>query len=74
MGKSIAQDLLDLGFTRVEQLAREDPQVLYDRLCAMRQCRMDRCMLYVLRCAVYFASTGEHDPELLKWWRWKDNP
>lgn len=31
--------------------------------------QVDRCMLYVFRCAVYY----EHDPELLKWWNWKDN-
>ncbi|MBC8473125.1 MAG: pathogenicity locus, partial [Planctomycetes bacterium] len=30
------------------------------------------CMLYVLRCAVYYASNTEHDPDLLKWWNWKD--
>ncbi|MGA3073400.1 MAG: helix-hairpin-helix domain-containing protein, partial [Bryobacteraceae bacterium] len=30
------------------------------------------CVLYVFRCAVYFASEAEHDPELLKWWNWKD--
>ncbi|WP_394701143.1 helix-hairpin-helix domain-containing protein [uncultured Methanolobus sp.] len=33
---------------------------------------LDRCMLYVFREAVYFASNEEHDPELLKWWNWKD--
>jgi hypothetical protein len=33
---------------------------------------VDRCVLYVFRCAVYFASEAEHDPELLKWWNWKD--
>ncbi|MBL7185950.1 MAG: hypothetical protein ISS70_06470 [Phycisphaerae bacterium] len=29
-------------------------------------------MLYVLRCAVYYASNAERDPELLKWWNFKD--
>jgi hypothetical protein len=29
-------------------------------------------MLYVFRCAVYFATEEFHDPELLKWWTWKD--
>jgi hypothetical protein len=33
---------------------------------------VDRCVLYVFRCAVYFASESKHDPELLKWWNWKD--
>jgi hypothetical protein len=29
-------------------------------------------ILYVFRCAVYCASNENHDPELLKWWNWKD--
>jgi hypothetical protein len=29
-------------------------------------------MLYVLRCAVYYASTDDPNPERLKWWNWKD--
>ena len=28
--------------------------------------------LYVLRCALYYASTDDPDPELLQWWNWKD--
>ncbi len=24
--------------------------------------------------AVYYVNAGEHDPELLKWWNWKDRP
>ena len=43
-----------------------------DALSALRGRKMDRCVLYVFRCAVYFASESEHDPELLKWWNWKD--
>jgi hypothetical protein len=33
---------------------------------------VDRCLLYVFRCAVYFASHKKHDPKLLLWWNWKD--
>ncbi|MHA2066255.1 MAG: hypothetical protein ACXABY_17925 [Candidatus Thorarchaeota archaeon] len=29
-------------------------------------------MLYVFRCAIYYASNNEHDPQLLKWQNWKD--
>lgn len=72
VGPTIAQDLRDLGITRVEQLRGADPQALYDRLCALAGTHVDRCMLYVLRCAVYFASEFPHDPELLQWWAWKD--
>jgi len=33
--------------------------------------RVDRYLFYVLRCAVYYASSEKHDLELLKWWNWK---
>jgi hypothetical protein len=47
---------------------------MYADLCRQRKAAVDRCVLYVFRCAVYFASQTVHDPELLKWWRWKDKP
>lgn len=72
IGRSMAEDLHDLGFRRVADLRDRDPQEMYDRLRSMRGGTMDRCVLYAFRCAVYFASHEEHDPELLKWWRWKD--
>jgi hypothetical protein len=34
---------------------------------------VDRCMLYVFRCAVYYATNKKHDPKLLKWWNWKED-
>jgi Pathogenicity locus len=72
VGKSIAQDLRDLGITRVADLRNADPQRLYDDLCQRQGAQIDRCVLYTFRCAVYFASEELHDPELLKWWNWKD--
>lgn len=72
VGASIAEDLWNLGVHSISDLAGRDPQDLYDRLCARTGTRVDRCMLYVFRCAVYFASTPNPDPDLLQWWRWKD--
>lgn len=74
IGPSLARDLLDLGYSRVESLVNEDPQAMYDTLCQMRGAHIDRCVLYTFRCAVYFATqpAQEHDPELLKWWNWKE--
>ena len=72
VGKSIARDLRDLGIARVADLRGADPEALYDNLCALRGAHSDRCVLYTFRCAVYFASEEQHDPELLKWWNWKD--
>ncbi len=72
IGPRMAQALRDLGFSRVEDLRDQDPELMYEDLSALRGARVDRCVLYVFRCAVYFASTEQHDPDLLKWWRWKD--
>lgn len=72
VGPRIAEDLYDLGYYTPESIRGEDPSLMYDRLCVYQGCRVDRCMLYVFRCAVYYVSNNEHDPELLKWWKWKD--
>ena len=72
VGPSIARDLTDLGYTSVSGLRGEDPESMYQRLCELRGTHIDRCVLYVFRCAVYFAGNTGHNPELLKWWNWKD--
>ncbi len=72
IGSSLANDLRELGIHAVSDLAGRDPEALYERLCLLRGSPMDRCVLYAFRCAVYFASHERHDPELLKWWNWKD--
>lgn len=72
VGPSIANDLTELGIRRVRDLEGRDPHELYERLSARRGVRMDPCVLYVFRCAVYFAETEGADGELLKWWNWKD--
>jgi len=72
VGPSISRDLEELGVGEVGDLRGRDPEELYARLCAARGERLDRCVLYVFRCAVYYAGRSAHDPELLKWWNWKD--
>ncbi len=72
VGKRIAEDLWNLGLRSVSDLKNQDPEDLYLRLCALQGTHVDRCLLYVFRCAVYYASNDIHDPELLKWWNWKD--
>lgn len=72
VGPSIAKDLRDLGYRNVEDLAGGDAEAMYQQLCDLRGQHIDRCVLYVFRCATYFAETDAHDPELLKWWNWKD--
>jgi hypothetical protein len=72
IGKSLSKDLERMGFREVSELADQDPEVLYERMIALERQHVDRCVLYTFRCAVYFASHSEHDPEKLKWWNWSD--
>ncbi len=72
VGKSIAHDLWALGLRSTSALKRQDPERLYERFCALEGKPVDRCLLYVFRCAVYYASNEKHDPKLLQWWNWKD--
>ena len=72
VGPRTAEDLWRLGFRRVEDLRGRDPQELYDRLCALKGVRIDRCQLYVFRSVVYQATRRCPKPELMKWWAWKD--
>jgi len=72
VGKSIAVDLWNLGLRSVADLRGRAPETLYADFEALVGHHVDRCMLYVLRCAVYFAETPRPDPERLKWWNWKD--
>jgi hypothetical protein len=72
VGKSVSEDLRHIGITSVKQLKGKDPKKLYKKLCRFKASPVDRCVLYVFRCAVYYASTRDPDPERLKWWNWKD--
>ena len=72
VGPSIAADLNRLGVRETAELRGRNPEAMYRELCRMEGKPVDRCVLYVFRCAVYFASEPVHDPELLQWWRWKD--
>jgi hypothetical protein len=71
VGKSIEQDLRAIGIDRPSCLKNQNPEKLYAKMCKQQGVKVDRCMLYVLRCAVYFAKGGR-DSESLKWWSWKD--
>jgi hypothetical protein len=71
VGPETERDLLALGITHRDQLVGRDPEALFARLAQHQGGTTDRCNLYVYRCAVYWAEGGR-DPELLRWWRWKD--
>ena len=72
VGPSIASDLRRLGVRRVDDLRGRDPARLYDELESISGAHVDRCVLYVFRCAVHYAGEPEPDGELTKWWNWKD--
>lgn len=72
VGASIAQDIEDLGINSVAGLRNKNAQKMYDNLIELRGAHQDRCILYVFRCAIYYAENPEPDLELLKWWKWKD--
>lgn len=72
IGQRLSRDLVDLGYRKISDLKEEDPENMYQNLMILRGQHVDRCVLYVFRCAVYFASNSVHEPELLKWWYWKD--
>ena len=72
VGPSISRDLRKLGYESVRSLANQDPEAMYQRLSDISGYQ-DGCVLYVFRCAVYYASNENHDPDLLKWWNWKDS-
>jgi hypothetical protein len=72
IGPNIAGHLRGIGVLRTSDLRDRDPKRLYERLCAHEGRNIDRCVLYVFRCAVYYASNSRHKPRLLKWWNWKE--
>lgn len=73
VGKSIAQDLQNIGIYKVPDLKGHDPHLLYNQSNLYAGCIQDRCLLYVFKLAVYYAETpkDKHEVEKLKWWNWK---
>ena len=72
VGAKIAQKLQLIGVNRVADLRDADPERLYRKLEQTIGGHIDRCVLYVFRTAVYYASHQKHNSEKLKWWNWKD--
>jgi len=74
VGKSIAEDLWNIGIKEIDQLKGKDPEQLYYMSNEFAGAVQDKCLLYVFRCAVYFAETRnkKQDKAKLKLWNWKD--
>ena len=73
VGPSIADNLIAIGIRRVADLKNRDPEELYALSNGHAGSVQDRCLLYVFRCAVYFASHRNHEKRKLQWWYWKDH-
>ena len=73
VGPSIARDLRALGIMKVSDLTGRSPERLYANSNRLRGAVQDRCLLYVFRCAVYYASEPKPKARLLKWWNWSDD-
>lgn len=72
VGPNMEQHLKNIGIHCVADLVGRDPEDLYHRDCLEKGFQDDKCVLYVYRCAVYFAEHEDHEPEKLKWWYWKN--
>lgn len=72
IGREMEQHLLRLGYPTVASLRGADPEAMYAEDCALHGGVLDRCVLYVYRCAVYYAETDTPDPDKCRWWAWKD--
>ena len=70
VGPKIAGLIRELGIDSLEDMAKSDPEKMYRDIVGIYG-KMDCCVLYVFRSAVYFARTDDPDPELVKWWNWK---
>ena len=75
IGKSLANDLVNIGITSLQDLKGKNPEMLYHLSNKFAGTVQDRCVLYTFRCAVYYVNTPPklHETEKLKWWNWKDD-
>ncbi len=72
IGPGVAADLRHLGIHSIKDLAESNPEHLVPRLQKITGHEQEPSLLYTFRSATYAARTSEPQPELLKWWNWKD--
>ena len=66
IGPAMAEDLVRLMIASIEDLARQDPLTLYNRLAKLDGAQHDPCVLDTFMAAVDFAKTGSRKP----WWKY----
>jgi len=70
VGPAMLRDFELLGVRTVSQLARRNPEKLYEKLCALTGQAQDICCLDVFRAAVEQAKNPKLPAEQCDWWHW----
>ena len=70
IGPAMLRDFELLGIGSVAQLARQNPQRLYDKLGRVARQHQDICVLDTFRAAVAQARNPRLAVEKCKWWWW----
>jgi len=70
VGPAMLRDLEILGVRSVRQLARRNPQRLYESLCRVAPQHQDICCLDVFCAAVAQAKNPRLPLEQCQWWYW----
>lgn len=70
IGPAMLKDFELLGIRSVSQLAKKDPQNLYDQLCKITKARQDPCVLDTFCCAVAQAKNPNLPKEQRRWYWW----
>jgi hypothetical protein len=70
VGPAFLRDFEMLGVRSVEQLARRNPEKLYEGLCRITGQAQDICCLDVFRAAVAQARNPQLPLEQCEWWYW----
>lgn len=70
VGPAMIRDFEMLGVHTVAQLARRNPERLYEQLCAVTRQAQDICCLDVFRAAVAQARNPRLPLEQCQWWYW----
>jgi nucleotidyltransferase/DNA polymerase involved in DNA repair len=70
IGPAMLRDFELLGIRSVEQLAKQDPQRMYEKLGRVAKQHQDICVLDVFCAAVAQAKNPRLEAEKCEWWWW----
>jgi hypothetical protein len=70
IGPAMLRDFERLGVRSVSELARRNPEKLYEQLCAVTGQAQDICVLDVFRAAVAQARDPKLPAARRNWWYW----